>query len=270
MSAVPSQCKLSLAKLGAQSDTWDARGGVGSSCRRVLQHALSNGAEEGGDLARHLGDLLVLHEVLVGEVAGKEADGQVNGEERIGHGLTPQLPGNDLLVEHLADGPMENEHRERQGSEAGHCLSTEKLRDGARVGSEAVAMDGGQEFRPKWDEEDTTNDSIIEVEASQSQEQRGIGSSEVHHGIDMGSASVLWGVEHHLTASCDAHDHLDECPERMESSQVPQQGVHLGLVQRIAVESSSLRVRHLLEQGNCCEASEQLLDTLPRHGGDAR
>ena len=74
----------------------------------MLRMALS--AQEGGISLRYPQDqrvfkirrrLLALHEVLVGEVADAHADGQVEGEEGVGHGLAPQLPGDDLLVEDL-------------------------------------------------------------------------------------------------------------------------------------------------------------------------
>ena len=78
----------------------------------IPQHALSPICQELSNLAGEGTHLLVLHKVLVGEMADGQANCQVEREETVRHRLPPKLFRDYLLVEHLANRPVHDKHRE--------------------------------------------------------------------------------------------------------------------------------------------------------------
>ena len=68
--------------------------------------------------------------MLIHKVADAQANGQVEGEEGMGHRLTPELLGDGFLVEDLSKRPMHDEHGESNGAQGCHGLAAEEPGDG--------------------------------------------------------------------------------------------------------------------------------------------
>eukprot|EP00438_Fugacium_kawagutii_P035511 Skav211963 [mRNA] locus=scaffold433:279098:285174:+ [translate_table: standard] len=141
----------------------------------VTQKASGPTSQFLGDLASNGANLLVLHEVFVHQMAKAEANGQVAGEEGVWHWLSPELPGNHLLVEDLADRSMHDEHGEGQGSQGGHGLGPEEASDGRWALAQGIAVHGLQELGEQRYEENSANDGVIEVKLGHTEKQRRIG-----------------------------------------------------------------------------------------------
>eukprot|EP00438_Fugacium_kawagutii_P035512 Skav211964 [mRNA] locus=scaffold433:295174:298623:+ [translate_table: standard] len=159
-------------------------------------------------------------------MAKAKANGQVAGEEGVWHWLSPELPGNHLLVEDLADRSMHDEHGEGQGSQGGHGLRPEEAGDGRWALAQGIAVHGLQELGEQRHEENSANDGIVEVKLGHTEKQRRIGSEEEPQGIHGLLLLVLLGVQHDVAHCDDAHGHFHQSPERMEASEVPNQGMH--------------------------------------------
>ena len=68
-----------------------------------------------------------------------------------------------------------------------------------------------------------------------------------------------------MSSRNNAHGHLTESPERMETGEVPDQGMHhlsIHWMLKMAVEARSLRVGHLLQQGDASESKQELLQAV--------
>ena len=75
-----------------------------------------------------------------------------------------------------------------------------------------------------------------------------------------------------MTSRNDASGHLKECPNGVETGQIPDQGHHdlpVHWVFLAAVEACCLRVGDLLQQRHSPQGSQKLLQTLPAMAADA-
>ena len=68
-----------------------------------------------------------------------------------------------------------------------------------------------------------------------------------------------------MSSRDNAHGHLHESPEGMETGEVPNQGMHYLSIHRVfmvAVKACGFRVGHLLQQGDARESEEKLLQAV--------
>mmetsp|Transcript_35944 Transcript_35944/g.58862 ORF Transcript_35944/g.58862 Transcript_35944/m.58862 type:complete len:206 (-) Transcript_35944:367-984(-) len=180
------------------------------------------------------------------------------------HWLSPKLLGNGLLVKDLTQRSMDNEHWEGNRTKGGHRLASEEPSDGRGLGRQCISVHGGQELGEDRHKEHSTHDGVVEVELSKAQTQRSVGRQEKPNWVHLRFLLVFLSVQHHMSSSHNAHRHLHQSPEWMETGQVPNQRMHHLAIHRMflaAVEASSLRVGDFLQQRHSSQSHEELLET---------
>ena len=131
-------------------------------------------------------------------------------------------------------------------------------------------MHGCEELCEEWDKEDTTNDGIIEIKLGKSQSQRRISCQEKPNWIHWFVLLFLFSVKHDMTSCNNACGHLKECPNGMETCEIPNQrhqdlAIHGVLM--VAVEASCLGVTDLLQQRDSPQSCKQFLQAVLRQIG---
>mmetsp|Transcript_44185 Transcript_44185/g.91321 ORF Transcript_44185/g.91321 Transcript_44185/m.91321 type:complete len:222 (-) Transcript_44185:376-1041(-) len=122
-----------------------------------------------------------------------------------------------------------------------------------------------QELGKERHEENSANDGIVEIKLGQPEAQRSVSSQEHPKRIRGRLLLVLLRVQHDVPGRDDAHRHLDQRPEGMEAGQVPDQWMHrlsVDWVLLAAMETSSFRVRYLLQERDARQGCKQLLQTV--------
>ena len=232
----------------------------------IPEHAFS----PRGQLLRHLAcystHALVLHEVFVHQVTKTQTNRKVEREEGMWHWFSPKFLGNGLLVEDLSNWTVHNKHGECQRPKSGHNFATKESGNGWRLGSQSIPVHSRQKLCEEWHKQHSSDDSIIEVKPGEAKQQRGIGGQEHPNWIHGFLLLLLLRVKHYMTNCNDASGHFEECPDRMETSQIPNQWHHDFSIHRVffaAVETGSLWVGNLLQQGNSPQGTQKFLQTIP-------
>ena len=232
----------------------------------IPEHTFSPWGQLLSHLACYSAHALVLHEVFIHQVTKTQTNRKIEREEGMWHWFSPKFLGNGLLVEDLSNWTVHNEHGECQRSKSGHHFSTEESGNGWRLWTQSIPVHGRQKFCEEWHKQHSSDDSIIEVKPGEAKQQWGIGGQEHPNWIHGFLLLILLRVKHDMTNCNDASGHFEECPDRMETSQIPNQWHHdfsIHWVFFAAVETGSLRIGNLLQQGNSPQRTQKFLQTIP-------
>ena len=232
----------------------------------IPEHAFSPWGQLLSHLPCYSAHALVLHEVFIHQVTKTQTNRKIEREEGMWHWFSPKFLGNGLLVEDLSNWTVHNEHGECQRSKSGHHFSTEESGNGWRLWTQSIPVHGRQKFGEEWHKQHSSDDSIIEVKPGEAKQQWGIGGQEHPNWIHGFLLLILLRVKHYMTNCNDASGHFEECPNRMETSQIPNQWHHdfsIHWVFFAAVETGSLRIGNLLQQGNSPQGTQKFLQTIP-------
>mmetsp|Transcript_121562 Transcript_121562/g.350924 ORF Transcript_121562/g.350924 Transcript_121562/m.350924 type:complete len:263 (+) Transcript_121562:103-891(+) len=190
----------------------------------VLQHALRARRQPSRGGAGRALHKVAFDDVLANQEAGHEHGEEVGGEGGSGQGPAPEPSRHRLLVEELPDWRVQEEHREGKRAETGYRRGPQHPREDMRTVRLAVAVQRRKELRVERHEKSAAHDTVVEVPRRCPQEQRAVGSGEVHEGV-LPLPPIGLSVQHDIPGRRDAGGHLEKGPEGMQARHVPDERI---------------------------------------------